>query len=429
MGSRVKIVTAKKISAEPVLFYGFAGIAFFLPLFSPVSDLLTYVVFAVFIVTHLSEPGTSRIRLRDARFSILTGIALFLLTFFHLFTGTNKGAIVEQLDQYMAILIFPLSLAFFSSGESYPRRMQSILNFTLAGTIVTTLVLYAAAFLRFIETHTAVEFYYIKLGNGLHPSYMSMLVVLALAIVLDGWLAKKWINRNRKLVRPLLWIAAGWLIIFNTLLASKAGIIVQTLVLLLFALKEIQKKDFRRLIGLSAMLITSLVMIPFAFPFTFSRFVALEETLGNSLIRNEWVEKETTNSRLLGWDAAMDIIIEHPITGVGPEKVQHALKNSYEENGLGYGNRNPHNQYLQTWLELGLPGLIILLMLAVIPGWYALREKNYLHIAFLLIVFIHMLFESTLERRLGVMIFAFWSSLFWFYTHNQRKSKKTVITG
>ncbi|MDY0287047.1 MAG: hypothetical protein RBR21_13020, partial [Bacteroidales bacterium] len=61
--------------------------------------------------------------------------------------------------------------------------------------------------------------------------------------------------------------------------------------------------------------------------------------------------------------------------------------------------------------------------------WYALREKNYLHIAFLLIVFIHMLFESTLERRLGVMIFAFWSSLFWFYTHNQRKSKKTVVTG
>jgi O-antigen ligase len=72
---------------------------------------------------------------------------------------------------------------------------------------------------------------------------------------------------------------------------------------------------------------------------------------------------------------------------------------------------NSHNQFLQTFLALGLPGILLLLSLFVFPIINSLKTKNYILFCFLVIVFLNFLTESMLETISGVVFFAFFYSL------------------
>jgi O-antigen ligase len=266
--------------------------------------------------------------------------------------------------------------------------------------------------IRMFQTGDSSELYYIKLGNGVHPSYMSVLVVFAMAVLLDGNTLKR-IARYTTPVSFFVIPAVLWLIVFNTMLSSKAGIIVQVMVIILFILRAFFTGNLYRGFVYTGLLIASLSVIPVLFPFTSNRFTQFSETISENKTVSDIDINETKNSRILGWSAAFDLIREHPFLGVGPDGIREELKTAYEDHGLDYGYRNPHNQYLQTWLELGLPGFILLLAMGLVSSILAIRERNYIFFAFLLILYTHMLFESILERRLGILIFAFWLSIFW----------------
>ncbi len=414
MSRAEKVLFKIKNTPEKYLFPVFAAIAFFIPLFSSVSDVLTYVVLAIFITyTALNRKQLNQ-RRNEMRTITILGISLFILTFFHLFTANNKDAVYSQMDQFTAILVFPLMLTMLSSGKDYSRQINTILNISVAGTVISTLLLFLLAGIRFFKTGDNTEFYYINLGDGIHPSYMSIFVVFAIAILLDGRTYMK-VFRYTGPIAVIIFIGITWLLIFNTLLSSKAGIIIQTVILLLYTLRAFYRKLYYKGITLLLLTFVSILIIPILFSFTANRFIYLSDSLTELTSENQTDESKytSTNSRLLGWQAAVDLILDNPYIGVGPGNVQDDLKESYEKHGLEYGYRNPHNQYIQTWLELGLPGLIILILLISVSGWLAIRNKNYIYLSFIIIICMHMFFESILERRLGIVTFAFWNSIFW----------------
>ncbi len=427
MAERIKTIKRIANIPEKYLFPVLALIAFFMPLYSPVSDALTYLVLMFFILQYISK-RQHNLQGETKRY-IYLGISLFFITVLQLIRSANRSEVLAQMDQFTAILVFPLLLALVKPDNGMQNKLFRVMNFAVAGTIISTWVLMIAAFMRFLRSGDNTTFYYISLGNGIHPSYLSMVVVIAIAILLDGKTAR----RFNKYSGPLTVICAGailWLLVFNTLLSSKAGIIVQTIVLTLFIVKEFSKRDFRKAGILLVLLIISIVMIPLVFPNTYKRFVRLNDSIHATIAESPETSIGGKNSRLLGWQASMELIKQYPVLGVGPGNSKEKLAESYNNHGLSFGHRNSHNQFLQTWIELGLPGLIILLSLAVIPTFLAIRERNYLHLAILAILFIHMFFESTLERRLGVMIFAFWSTLlmtFYFYPPAQKKNESSAF--
>lgn len=426
MITRAKVLSRIKHTPERYLFPVLAAIAFFIPLISSVSDALTYVVFAMFLTYGLLNRKLLRKRKFEGRRLIILGISLFVLTFFHLFLTENKHAIYSQMDQFTAILVFPLILVMLTPEKDHSKQISLVLNLFAVGTIISSIILFIHACFRFYHTGDTTEFYYIKLGNGIHPSYMSIMVVFAIAILLDGKSFQK-IARYTGPIAIHMFINISWLLIFNTLLSSKAGIIVQILILLLFTFRAFYRRLYYKGITLSILVLVSIFVIPLLFPFTAQRFEKFSESVTNTIGEAEPEETTSTNSRILGWKAALDLIMENPYLGVGPGNVQEELMNSYEKHGLGYGYRNPHNQYLQTWLELGLPGLMVLLLIGIISGWIALRDKNYVYLSFLIIMFTHMLFESILERRLGIMTFAFWNSIFWVGSSLPAKKKRPIF--
>ncbi|RZK10483.1 MAG: hypothetical protein EOO46_10580 [Flavobacterium sp.] len=101
-------------------------------------------------------------------------------------------------------------------------------------------------------------------------------------------------------------------------------------------------------------------------------------------------------------------------TGFGLESSQENIRKKTNEHNLypGYGEFNFHNQYIQTFAELGIFGFLILLGMLFLNIKNALKDKNFLHIVFSVTMIILFLTESFFCRQRGIVFFIILYSLF-----------------
>lgn len=123
------------------------------------------------------------------------------------------------------------------------------------------------------------------------------------------------------------------------------------------------------------------------------------------------LNREANNSfetRLLVWDASLNVISKSPIFGVGASNAYGVLKDEYKLKRyvIPYRNRlNSHNQFLQIWIELGVVGLILIFGMCI---ELARANNNKLLNYILLFLFLgNFLFESFFNRYSGLIIFTF----------------------
>lgn len=94
-------------------------------------------------------------------------------------------------------------------------------------------------------------------------------------------------------------------------------------------------------------------------------------------------------------------------TGFGFDASQEKIKEKAKQYNLskGYEEFNFHNQYVQTFAELGLFGFLVLLTILYINIKNAWDNKSFLHIAFSITMIMLFLSESFLSRQRGVVFF------------------------
>ena len=127
--------------------------------------------------------------------------------------------------------------------------------------------------------------------------------------------------------------------------------------------------------------------------------------------------KDGTLNRMVVWNVSYRLGIAHFPFGVGTGDVQDVLNEAYQQSNFTtvYDKKmNPHNQYLQTFLALGVAGIIILLAYLFVPLVHAIKKKNLPYIVFLLAVILNLLVESMLETRAGTNFIALFNCLFYF---------------
>jgi O-antigen ligase len=115
---------------------------------------------------------------------------------------------------------------------------------------------------------------------------------------------------------------------------------------------------------------------------------------------------ESNNSRVVMWETSLELISEHPIIGSGTGDVMQVLSDRNIRNGdilLAEKKLNSHNQYLNSWVQLGLLGLLPLIMIFVTGSISAIKNKDLFYVSIVLILGISMFFESSLERQDGVI--------------------------
>jgi len=118
--------------------------------------------------------------------------------------------------------------------------------------------------------------------------------------------------------------------------------------------------------------------------------------------------------RLHYWQAAIQIIRNNWLIGVGTGDVDQAFQSTYQQIDSPLEEKNrlrAHNTYLTTAVTFGIPGLLVFLIMTLFFLYKSIQGKHTLAVSFLLIALCTFLIEDTLETQTGASFFAFFYGL------------------
>ncbi|HWA35001.1 MAG TPA: O-antigen ligase family protein [Cyclobacteriaceae bacterium] len=248
-------------------------------------------------------------------------------------------------------------------------------------------------------------FSYIQLVDwiDIHPAYFSMYLIFGCALLLEDMR----VDSQIKVVNTVLTMI---FIFFIALLSSRIAIVSLVVILIYLLRDSVKTKATKVFVG--AACISGLFILILINPV--SRYRIFQEPLLTPVeiasTTNDW---NSVNLRLLEWRASVAGISTAWLFGLGPGDGQ-AYLNGYYSNfndataGLTY---NSHNQYLQTTLELGVVGLLVLGICLFKPLLFPINP-NPLFIAFIILFGLMCLTESMLARQKGIVFFTMFESLF-----------------
>ncbi|HYF31102.1 MAG TPA: O-antigen ligase family protein [Chitinophagaceae bacterium] len=141
------------------------------------------------------------------------------------------------------------------------------------------------------------------------------------------------------------------------------------------------------------------------------------------------------------WNCSMDIVREHPLTGVGTGDVQDSLQAAYDRRQFYFASRyntyNAHNQFIQETLSYGIAGFMVFSACLLIPLFAYFRSLRgsgaasgrQLYCLFLVSFFIICITESILEISKGIVFYSFFNSIFAFVLTQPTTKSSTDLYG
>lgn len=112
--------------------------------------------------------------------------------------------------------------------------------------------------------------------------------------------------------------------------------------------------------------------------------------------------------RWISLRAARDIITEHPLFGVGAGDLRKEMYEIYQRESSGNAvAKMPHSQFASVAAGTGIVGLILFLIGFFKPIFWQNNYRNYLFLAWHVIIFSSFLSENTFETNFGVSLWLF----------------------
>ena len=329
----------------------------------------------------------------------------------------------RDLETKLSIIIFPVILSSFTRFD-LKQKFGELMRFFTRGCLVSAIICIVYACYRFgyelycrdqriiLEDYPYTNYFFSSyLSLFMHYGHLSMYINLSVAYLFyDFALREQTISAKKK---ALIAVQILFLSVFVVMLYSKAGIITLCVVwvaaILFYALEK--RKVLLPLLATLTMLFSagSLYLIPATHEKIYSAINSVESS------PTDITTTETSAVRKLIWKASFELIKESPVLGYGTGDGKNALLNKYKELGMTGAlekKLNAHNQFLQTWLSVGVIGILILILSLVIPFFQSLKRKNFIYTIFVVICVVSFLTESALETQAGVIFYAFFNSLF-----------------
>ena len=312
------------------------------------------------------------------------------------------------LDLQIKLTLFLLPII-FSSYHFDDGLINKVRRYFIGGILVSCALLLFIATRRFLNGAPLTVFFYSELSSALmHPTYFSMYLNAALLFVFHEML----VSSHRRTI----WMGAAIMIIlflFIVLLSARTAEATAFLSLpVMIALYWKQKGSYRfiyPLLFVFAVTITSQVLL-----LKYSnRFSQVEVAVKNTEPVSESSYNSTTG-RIEIWKETISILPKHWLLGTGTGDVKDVLNKTYHEHDFAYGyekSLNTHNQYLQSFLAIGIIGLLLFLLTIITP-WLMRSSYHPLLLMFLFIFALNCLTESMLEAQRGAIFFALMISIF-----------------
>lgn len=330
----------------------------------------------------------------------------FFLTLVSAFTSSNKQEASSSIEIKLSFILFPYLLFCFSWPIDLLKRCLASF---VSGCFFACLYLIARATV-FAFNGQPEYFFYTLFSDFIHASYFAMYLILAIAIVILFY--KNWYSGQKNILYSAYFFVSVFVATIF-LCSSKLGMISFFICLPLIILFQWRATlSLKRIFILAGVVLILLVAAVKIFPHAFERFNLLT---GMSLQTIDKTSSESTTVRILIWEQAVQIIKHNFVTGTGVGDANDQLYAAYKENGLtgAFEHKfNAHNQFLQTFIGLGVIGFILLLMLTLGQFIKALRTKNFMLFLFSLLILLNFMVESMLQTAAGVLFFAFFFCLF-----------------
>ncbi|MDL2308459.1 O-antigen ligase family protein, partial [Bacteroidales bacterium OttesenSCG-928-C03] len=327
-------------------------------------------------------------------------LSIFAIYMIGIFYSTNTQRALAELEYKLWFLVAPLTIFTAPPERLNNKKILFLARIFLISLLLLILTNFSIAVWKCIEAPRYYYFVYIHLSNFMHPAYSAMHVSTGLIVAFHLFLHQ---NKQRQW-RFLTTISMIVFPIYIFLLQSKAGLLALLILFILMSLYLINRRK-RRLLP-SLVFVSLLILIPttlfFVVPEPYNRLKpAVRQLVSDDRDKDA---SDGTGLRLAVWQASWKVAMQHPLFGVGPGDVRDELMKEYEKSDnihLTEHQFNCHNQYLQTFVGLGLAGLLVLLCYFCIPLGYAIRHKKITYILFLLLILINLFSESMFERKAG----------------------------
>lgn len=374
---------------------------------------------------------------------------LFLPIFLYIVMLLSVTYTIDRFETLEAILkefpLFIIPLIFILNNKKYRIKEQSILK-----TYSYSIVLYSIFFLfnafinYFSSNNTNVFFYHDLVSKDLNAIHVSVFVSMAFFYFL-----------MRDIKKTSDYILTVYLFTFLLLLSSKIIIFTTLILVLVYFFFYSKSANRMRLRNLTLMVTLALGFLFFGkikekalFEFkikaesNIGHTVINKDNIGSNIIsmKEAWCNEKFNQTdyfsgssfRVYQARLFLEFLKEENIfwTGFG----LNASYKKLEEKGIyynifqgnneveGYQKKNFHNQYIQVFAELGIFGFLILILILFFNLKNAIKHKDFIHIAFAVLMISLFLTESFLWRQRGVVFF----TLFYCLLNSSNKEKNLI---
>ncbi|HEY0655296.1 MAG TPA: O-antigen ligase family protein [Chryseosolibacter sp.] len=375
----MKFVQLKLFALDPsnrslALKYLFIGTAATLPLTTTINGILSFSLIACWLASMiLSRPNLKNVL---TPFN-MTMTFFFIVHVLGLIYTENMRVGLQHLERMYSYVIFPILFGSVAISEKTVRL--AFLSFSVAALLCSALYIFFDE-LWLDEILTT------------NRTYRGLYLVISVAI-LTNYLFTDTISKAMATL-CLTGIFSAIFLLAHT--GAKMPIILTPLLLLIFLFTYFLK--------------TGKIVLPLilaiAAVISISVFVA-----NNSFTKSRLMRLYTERFdyiRYRNWQTNLDVINKNLILGVGTgdslDELQRARETWWQEYIDKY---NSHNQYLETTLAVGLPGLITLLLIFGILCYNGFRRADFLLIAFSVVMVIGCVTESLLQRQKGIIVLTF----------------------
>ena len=334
-------------------------------------------------------------------------VFLYLLHLLSIFYTENSSEGWNDLRLKISFLLLP----FFMLTVQFIYKEQRLVIIKLFAVLMMLMALtdLTHAFLEYLVSGNQETFYYINLPYLLASKvhYVALYYSFAIFVSIDHLISS---NSNRA-----LWFLGLLILLFSLiLLSSRAYILAFIVVFILSFLKwfktvKVSSLMWAKILSIAALFIFFLVFLPSTNLRLNDTFVELQKMFG-------YDTPKQTNPRVFIWSYGADVVAKNPIFGLGVGDAKGELSSALESCDAMFWdgeqnvpiqkkNYNFHNQFMQTWAEVGIFGFLLLLFIMIHP--FFLKNSHPLFLIFIGLTFIGCLTESMFERQAGVVLFAF----------------------
>ena len=343
-------------------------------------------------------------------------ISLWVFTLLSMMWTKNQAEGWIEVTSKIPFLLVPIVLA--GKANYFQKYKQAIFDIIWMGGLVISIICIARVLISSSWNDLFANLVYDNLAkaSGLQPIYLSLFLIIASL----AWYLRFIYQQSfslKKISIPLFF----YLMII--MLSSRTELLVYIVVFfVILGYEYMLKRKFIPILIIALALISMAFLIIRLNPVNNSRFIEMVE-VNKDYTQNQWGGR---SMRIEKWKNALECYTQFPVLGTGAGDCNDELIKTYQKNNFDIAvenHFNPHNQFLQTLLTLGISGIICLL------GFFtmmALKAQKNLDISLFVLVIIFsmsMITESLLERQTGLFLIVVLSNIFYLQATSNKNAK------